>query len=145
MKIRFVSLFFLLILLAITGCVKLPGPEGIKISDAWARPSKMMTGNGAVYMNISNGGSQDDRLISAGSSVSEVVEIHQSSMVDDVMKMQRVDGIEIPANGAVSLEPGGYHVMLINLEEDFKPGDTFSLSLNFEQAGEMTVEVAVQE
>lgn len=146
MKSKLLIVLLGLMVLMLSGCsVSQREAGGIEVSDMWARPSQLMAGNGAVYMSITNAGDVSDRLVSAGSSVAEFVEIHQTTMVDDVMKMQQVDGIEIPASGSVSLEPGGYHIMLINLVQDFSPGDTFSLTLDFEQAGEMTVDVTVQE
>jgi len=65
-------------------------------------------------------------------SVVENVEIHQSIMEGDVMRMQPVEGgIEIPAKGQVELKPGGYHIMLINLKRELKPGDRITVVLEF--------------
>jgi copper(I)-binding protein len=67
-------------------------------------------------------------------------------MEGDVMKMQMLsDGLEIPAKGEVLLKPGSYHVMLIGMKRDLNVGDTFSLELQFEKSGTMTVEVTVRE
>lgn len=146
MKTKLVVSLFVLTVVILSGCSPVQETTGgIEVSNVWARPSQMMAGNGAVYMNISNNSGQDDRLVSASSSVAETVEIHQTTMVDDVMKMAPVEGIEVPADGEAALEPGGYHIMLINLVEDFMPGDTFSVTLNFEHAGEISVDVTVQE
>ena len=69
-----------------------------------------------------------------------------SKMKDDgTMTMQQQESVPIPANDSVEFKPGGLHVMLINLIDGLKPGDTFDLTLNFQNAGETTVEVTVRE
>ena len=104
----------------------------------------MMTGTStsAAYMTIANGGSTPDRLIGAASDVAAAIELHTTEVKDNVARMQQVQGIDIPANGEVQLKPGGFHIMLINVRRDLKPGDTITLTLTFAQAGK--VEVAVQ-
>ncbi len=114
------------------------------VMEPWSRPSPMVAGNGAVYMTLMNEGRQADALISAESDVAEVVEIHQTTMVDDVMKMSPVEKIEVPANGSSKLEPGGYHVMLINLKQELTPGETIELTLNFENSEPMTIQADIQ-
>ena len=74
------------------------------------------------------------------------MEIHETTMDGDVMHMQQVSGgIEIPANGQVELKPGGLHVMLIGLTRDLNPGETFPVTLQFENAGAVTVEAEVRQ
>jgi hypothetical protein len=58
--------------------------------------------------------------------------------------MRRVEAIEVPADGMASLRPGGFHIMLIGLTEPLKEGERFPLTLTFEKAGSVTVEVAVE-
>ena len=104
------------------------------------------SGTGAVYMKLVNAGQEADRLVSAHTDVAEVVEIHETRMEGDVMMMQMLpDGLEIPAQGEVELKPGGYHVMLIGLKRDLKEGDQFTLVLEFEKSGTMTVEPKVRQ
>lgn len=104
-----------------------------------------MGGTGAAYMVITNAGAESDHLIGGSTSVTEVVEIHEIVDNAGVMEMRPLaEGLEIPANGTVVLEPGGYHVMLIGLTEDLVADMTFDLRLRFEQAGEVTVPVVVQ-
>ncbi|MGB3329641.1 MAG: copper chaperone PCu(A)C [Thermomicrobiales bacterium] len=106
--------------------------------------SMMNTGTGATFMHIANAGAAPDRLIAGATKVARIVEIHEMTMVDGVMKMAELkDGLEIPAGGEVQLEPGGYHVMLINLTQDLKPDSTFDLDLTFANAGTTTVTVTV--
>ena len=104
-----------------------------------------MSGTGAAYMVIRNAGAEDDRLVSGETHVSKVVEIHEIIDVEGVMEMRPLaDGLVIPAGGEETLEPGGYHVMLIGLNEDLTDGMTFDLTLNFEKAGEVVVPVNVR-
>ncbi|MBT3321089.1 MAG: copper chaperone PCu(A)C [Anaerolineae bacterium] len=144
-KIIFVLLSIALIVVGLSACA--PAPEGpqIEISGVWGRPSPMKAGNGAVYMLISNTGSEDDKLISAYADVAEVVELHDMTMEDDIMKMFHVEYMEVPAGGSVELKPGSKHIMFIGLFEKLEVGQIFSVELEFEKAGKMTVDVEVKE
>ena len=141
-------LFASLILLAVglAACGGRPGAD-ISVSDAWSRQSPAMAHAGAVYMTLSNDGREDDALLGASTDVCETVELHESIMENDVMKMQPVEGgrIVIPAGDSVQLKPGGLHVMLIGMKQEMIPGDTFSLELDFEQSGTMELEVEIRD
>ena len=101
-------------------------------------------GAGAAYLQIANAGTEDDVLVSGSTDVANVVEIHEMKMNGDVMMMAPLaDGLVIPAGGSVSLEPGGYHVMLIGLLRDLKAGETYELTLEFSNAGQVTVTVPI--
>jgi len=105
----------------------------------------MQAGTGAAYMVINNTGSEDDKLISAASDVAEAVEIHDMTMENDVMKMFRIDGIDIPAGGSATLQPGGKHVMFIGLYEKLEIGQVITVTLEFEKSGQQTIEVEIRE
>jgi copper(I)-binding protein len=134
------------------------GPS-IQARDVWSRPAMVvaesegsseggmgMAGTGAVFMTLSNEGREADRLVGGRTDVAEVVEIHESIMEGDVMKMQMLaDGLEIPAQGEVLLKPGGYHVMLIGMKQSLEVGDKFTIDLQFEKSGTITVEPEVRE
>jgi len=132
--------------------------EGVEIAQPWARASANMQDAGAAYMQVTS--ATDDVLVAASvdSNVAAMVELHEVVMVemsdDDsadegmggAMRMQQVEGgIELPAGETVALEPGGYHVMLMNLAEPFEAGDTFTVTLEFETAETIEVEVEVRE
>jgi len=102
-------------------------------------------GNGAAFMVVRNTGSSADRLLSAASDAAEAVELHTMVKEGDLMKMRQVEAVEVPANGEVALAPGGYHVMMIGLRPAFQPGQTISLTLRFERAGEVTLPVEVRQ
>jgi copper(I)-binding protein len=122
----------------------------LTVSDAWSRPA---IGTGVVYMRVSNRGNAPDRLDAARTPVARVVEIHESmdeskSMpgmkMTGVMSMQRVSALPIPAHGSVTLSPGGYHLMAIDLRHDLHPNTQFPLQLHFVRAGWTTVTVKVR-
>lgn len=101
-------------------------------------------GNSAAYMILVNPGSQADRLLRVESDLANAVELHLSEMKNDVMTMHPVEAIEVPAGGQAELKPGGYHIMLIGLKRELKPGDKVTFTLVFEKAGALTVEVEVR-
>ncbi|MEO3431002.1 copper chaperone PCu(A)C [Pelagibius sp. CAU 1746] len=113
------------------------------IEHPWARASAGPARNSAAFMIIHNGGGAD-RLIAASGDVAERVELHTHKMEGNVMKMRQVEAVDIPAGGMAALQPGSFHVMLIGLREALKEGDRFPLTLSFEKAGSVTVEVAVE-
>ena len=135
---------------------------GVEITGAWSRNSPMMSEAGAAYLTITS--AVDDRLVGAAvdPSVAGTVEIHETVMAEGEMAdghmsdgemgdmggemtMRPVDGIDLPAGEAVALEPGGLHIMLLDLAAPFEIGQTYELTLTFEQAGEQTVTVEVRE
>ncbi|GAB4428249.1 MAG: copper chaperone PCu(A)C [Chloroflexi bacterium OHK40] len=105
-----------------------------------------MGSTSAAYMTLVNSGSAPDRLLSASTDAARTVELHETTMVDNVMRMAPVaGGIEVPANGQAELKPGGLHVMLIGLNRDLNAGDTVRLTLTFERAGTITVDAPVRQ
>ncbi len=119
--------------------------EGITIQDPYARVSTMMSKSGAAFMVIENTGATEDRLIAASSDVAEKVELHtHKEDAQGVMQMLEVpEGFAIPAGGSHALARGGDHVMFLGLTRSLKEGDLVTLSLTFEKAGIVTLEVPV--
>jgi periplasmic copper chaperone A len=115
--------------------------------NAWARSAPEGMPNGAVFGQLVNIGTESDTLISATSDIAEAVELHEMMMGDgDMMLMQPVeDGFMVMPNNFVELTPGGFHIMLINLTQELIAGETFELTLNFENAGEVQVSVPIME
>ena len=97
---------------------------------------------GAAWLTIRNPGG-GDRLVGAESPVAERIELHRHVHKDGVMTMRRVEAIDLPAGGEAALEPGGDHLMLFGLETGLKPGGSFPLTLFFEKAAPVTVDVRV--
>ena len=117
----------------------------IKIMDPYFRTSGPMARTGAAFFEIMNHGDQDDRLIAARSDVAKKVELH-THIKDDggVMKMRPIEGgIAIPAGGSHALERGGDHVMFMGLTRKVQDGDMITVTLIFEKAGEVTLDIPV--
>ncbi len=116
--------------------------SSIEITNARARFTT--TDVGAVYFDITAEGA-DDRLIAAASGIAADVQVHEVVSEGGGSMMRPVaDGIAITAGGTVSLEPGGYHLMLLGVGEIPVPGDSFELTLQFERAGRIAVTVTVE-
>lgn len=118
--------------------------SGVAVSDAWVRPAPGGQGNGAAYLLVRSSGSAGDRLVQAASDVADSVELHTAEMKDGVMSMRPVEGIDVPAGGTAELKPGGYHIMLIGLRRELQPGERVALTLQFERAGQVSVEAVVR-
>jgi hypothetical protein len=117
----------------------------LKIIHPWARSTvSAQTTGGAFIVKIDNTGTVADRLIAASTPVAERVELHQMTMQGNVMKMREVNGIDIPAGGSVSLAPGQYHMMMFGLKKPLLTGETVPMTLKFEKAGEVPVQLKVE-
>ena len=100
------------------------------VKDPWVRgtvPQQKATGMFAQITSTGGG-----KLVSATSPAANVVEIHEMAMEGDVMKMRAIPGLDLPAGKPVDLKPGGYHVMLIDLKQPLKAGDTVPVKLVIE-------------
>ncbi|WP_320178344.1 copper chaperone PCu(A)C [Roseovarius pacificus] len=117
----------------------------IMVQDPYARSSAMMATSGAAFMQIMNHGESDDRLIDAASPVAEMVQLHTHKEDENgVMRMLHVEeGFPVAAGETLMLARGGNHVMFMGITEPFEQGDTIPLTLTFEKAGDITVEVPV--
>lgn len=147
--------------------------DAITIEGAWARTSPMMADAGAAYLTITS--ATDDALlaVSVDPSIAAKVELHETKMVEGdmtattvagmasettamgstmtedtmapAMEMVPVDRIELPAGEAVALAPGGFHIMLLELAAPLELEQTFTMTLTFEQAGDVEVQVTVRD
>ncbi len=117
---------------------------GISVDGAWARAAAGPGATSAVYLTIHNGGTTDDQLVGARSDAAQMVEVHRSSMDNGVMRMSPAGPLTVPAGGDVTLEPGGLHIMLMDLPADLAEGSKIDVTLVFEAAGEVPVQVPVR-
>jgi len=107
-----------------------PALAQVNVTGAWARPTVPgQLGTGAFMTLTSKDGA---RVIEASSPVAGVVEIHEMAMEGNVMKMRAVAVLDLPADKPVELKPGGYHVMLLDLNRTLKVGDRIPVSLRIE-------------
>jgi len=115
----------------------------ISVTDAWARATMPGQPVSGAYMNIQS--DADARLISVSSPVVPQVEVHEMKMDGDVMRMREVKAIDLPKGKTVSLRPGGYHIMLMNLKKPIAAGEIIPLALVIESDGKrQTVEVKAE-
>jgi len=117
----------------------------IQVRHPWSRATPPGAKVAVGYMEIRNRGSEPDRLLSASTAVAERVEMHITERDGEVMKMREVKAFEIPARERYELRPGGSHLMLVDIVRPLKKGQRFTMTLRFERAGELEVEVEVQE
>ncbi|HML10389.1 MAG TPA: copper chaperone PCu(A)C, partial [Stellaceae bacterium] len=115
--------------------------DDIKITNTWARATPGGAQTAAAYATIESTGG--DRLTGASTPAAQKAEIHEMTMIGNVMNMRPLDGIDLPPGQAVTLKPGGYHIMLTSLAKPLREGDTFALTLDFAKAGERQVTVTV--
>ncbi|GGB51521.1 hypothetical protein GCM10011316_24430 [Roseibium aquae] len=114
------------------------------LEQPWTRATPPNAKAGGGFVTITNQGADADRLIGAAAGVSDRVEIHEMAVVDGVMKMRELEnGIEIPAGETVMLQPGGLHIMFMGLNGKFEEGTMIPVTLTFEKAGTIDVELAV--
>jgi len=116
----------------------------IAIEDAYARASGMMATAGAAFFMIKNTGDEDDRLVAAESDISKKVELHTHIEDGDIMRMVEVEeGFPVPAGGMHMLKRGADHVMFMGLNAPMEQGDIVNVTLVFEKAGRIDVEIPV--
>lgn len=118
--------------------------KGVTIAHPWARATPGGATVGAAFMEIRTDAGVADRLISAASPAAGRVEVHTHIMDGDVMKMRRVDALELKPGTSRTLKPMGDHVMLYDLKQPLKEGDLITIQLTFEKAGVLEIEGAVE-
>lgn len=115
----------------------------IRVTDAWARATPPGVEVGAAYFVINIRG-RDDRLLGVSSPIARRAELHISTVEDGLMKMQHLDAVEVQRGEPTVFAPAGRHVMLLGLTQPLREGDTFPLTLRFEQSGPLEVPVQVR-
>jgi copper(I)-binding protein len=153
MKRTFVFIAFIWVLVA---C----GPRLLTVEEAWVRPA--LTGNNsAIYFIIHNPTSEEDTLLGVTSPVAQTVEMHMTTAMEgehnmehdvehdmpqaEVLRMVEQDSVPVPRRSQVEFAPGGLHVMLLGVQTDLSTGDTIQVTLMFEKAGEIVLQVPVEE
>ena len=114
----------------------------ISINHPWARATPPRIPKGAAYMVFENKGA-DDRLIMATSPAAAEVQLHENQQLGNVTQMRQIQSLSIPAGTTVALKPSTIHLMLAGLKEPMKVGMKVPMTLVFEKAGSVTVELAV--
>lgn len=136
-----------------------PSAVGLQVHDPWIRPTVLPVGSPtpdpdhqhhdehdehddhsehgsgvitALYFTIENNGSAEEQLVAVETDVARVVEIHETRNENGLMRMRPVEAVSVPADDEVAFEPGGFHVMLIDIYEELEPGDTVAVTLVFD-------------
>lgn len=166
------TLIFVVLAILLTACA--PATGEMHVIEPWARATPAGS-TAAAYLQLHNSTGTDDALIGISSAVARAVEIHENVSMQamqaegshdmghdmsghaaeealghgheegDVMTMRPVERIEIPNNEMATLQLGGYHIMLIDLQKDLVAGESFEMVLHFENTQDITVTVTVRE
>lgn len=132
-----------LLLSTTLACLSLPALAQVSVTEPWVRGTVAAQKATGAFMQLK--AEKDSRLVAAKSPIAGVVEIHEMAMEKDVMKMRALpNGLELPAGKAVELKPGGYHVMLLDLKQQVKEGDTVPITLVVEGKDKKQVTVEVK-
>ena len=118
--------------------------ELVGVQDAYVRAVPPGQPNSASFMGLHNSDSQDHALVGAVSPAAKVVELHTHTMKDGMMQMRPVERIDLPAGTTTSLKPGGFHVMLIGLQQPLVPDQTVPLTLMYEDGSKAQVNAPVR-
>lgn len=114
------------------------------IEGGWTREPPPGASVAGGYMTITNTGDASDTLVGGSAPFAERFEVHEMAVEDGMMRMAPVPGgLLIPAGESVMLQPGGYHVMFMGITDAPAAGETASVTLRFEKAGEVTLTLPV--
>lgn len=127
---------------ALTFALVMPAFAQVTVSEAWVRGTVAPQRATGAFMQLT--AEKDTRLVAAESPAAGVVEIHEMAVENDVMRMRKVDRLDLPAGQTVELKPGGYHVMLMDLKQDMTADTSVPLTLIFEDATGARFEQAIE-
>ncbi len=139
--------FMLSALLAASGLVPsiaAAQAPSVEVQHAWARATPGGARAAALYMTLVNKGATDDRLVVVSTPVAGKAEVHSTTTQSGVMRMAPVEALQVRPGTPTVLQPGGYHVMLMDLKGPLTAGQSFSFSLTFEKAGRVDATAKVE-
>jgi hypothetical protein len=116
----------------------------LHIGHPWARPTVAGQKSGGAFLKVENRGTAPDKLLSARADIAESTEVHTMTMDGNVMRMRELSELPIAAGQTVELKPGGLHLMFMGLKAPLTVGQSVPVTLKFERAGEVTVQVKVE-
>jgi len=142
--VRYVTVIVVLLLIAACGARNQQPTVAITVDEAWVRPA-LASGNTAAYMRITNHTDIPITLTSISADFAGIVQIHQTVVENDIAHTQHLEnGMRIGAGETLNLQPGGYHVMMMNVQQALNEGETVSISLTFDNGETMTVEAEIR-
>lgn len=115
----------------------------IEIEHAWSRASIGTDRPGVVYLTIRNTGAVDDTLLGIATTVANAPMLHETVVTEGIASMPHVMSVPVPAGDILVLEPGGFHAMLMGLTQKLEKGASFPVTLTFQNAGEVKVDVEI--
>lgn len=128
-----------------TLCNGIQNNQSLVIHQGWVRAPQKGQKITAAYFTICNQTGDQDRLLSITTAKAAAAELHETkTLEEDRVSMQRVDDLTIPPKAGIALKPGGYHIMLIDLESDVASSDTLTLNLTFENAGPISAKLPLK-
>ena len=116
--------------------------ETVMVTHAWVRATAPGQRVAGAYLEISS--AVPNKLVAASSPVAGSVEIHSMQLENNIMTMQKLESLDLPAKQTVKLEPGGLHIMLLDLKKSLKPGDIVPLGLTLQRADRSKTVVEVR-
>lgn len=119
----------------------LPALAQVTVGEPWVRATVAQQQATGAFMTLTS--TKGARLVAASSPAAGVVEVHEMKMIDDVMRMREIPGLDLPAGQAVALKPGGYHLMLFQLKQPLNEGDNIPLTLEIEDAQKVRSQIVV--
>jgi copper(I)-binding protein len=132
------------LLVTLAGCGGPSAPSSIEVAEAWSPETPPGASVAAGYMTIRNGTAADDAIIAMESPVAGAVEAHTMTMEEGMMRMRKIENLEVPAGKSVVLEPGAMHLMLIDLKDPLAAGGRYPLTLTFKVAGKVQTEMEIR-
>ncbi len=118
--------------------------NGLHYNDPYARATPPNAVNSAIFMTIENHMDSERTLVAAQTDVASKTELHTVEKDGDLMKMRKIDHLNLPAHGQVILEPGSYHLMLLNVKQPLIEGDNLTLTLQYANGETETLNVPVK-
>jgi copper(I)-binding protein len=135
--------FVLLITLALPASAQQYQLDSLVISHPWSRATAAGMPMGVAYLSITNNGKDADVLIAASTPAAARVEMHQTTITDGIARMRPLGELVIEPGSTVKIEPGGIHLMLVDLKAPLEAGKPVPLELTFRRAGRITLRLAV--
>jgi len=141
---RLVLVVFVLALFSSHLSAATKAADSIMVHDPYVRAVPPGQPNSAAFMHLKNSSNMAHAIVTASSDVAEVVELHTHTNENGMMKMRRIEKIDIAANGEAMLKPGGLHIMLIGLKQGLKLDQKVAITLEFEDGSKKTITAPVR-
>jgi len=116
----------------------------LTIGHPWSRPTAPGMPMGVAYLTITNNGKVPDALVAASTPAAAHVEFHETTITDGMARMRPLQEVVIAPGQSVKIEPGGIHLMLVDLRSELVTGKPVPLTLEFRVAGRITVELSIE-